>query len=297
MLLRQLKYFVTVVEEGSFTEAAERCYISQSAISQQIQALERDLGVELLHRANRKFTLTAAGEHFYKKGLVLLKDAETLWRETVEAARADTPRLRIGYLKCYSGLEFQMAVAEFTQHRPDVSVEIINGSHEDLYDALRFGGVDVILSDQRRAFSDTYVNEILTTSACYIEINQRHPLALRESLTADDLKDFPCILVATQAQRDTEQAYYRDVVGLGGAFLFADNLEEARLLVVGGKGYLPVEGLPRTHAMAAPFHRIPLLRDGKPILRNYCAFWKVSNPNPDIPAFYQVLKGQFPSEP
>ena len=54
MLLRQIKYFQTVVEKGSFTEAAEACYISQSAISQQIQALEKEIGVKLFERKSKK---------------------------------------------------------------------------------------------------------------------------------------------------------------------------------------------------------------------------------------------------
>lgn len=86
MLLRQLKYFIFVVETGSFTEAAAQCFISQSAVSQQIQSLERELGVKLLCRGNRKFTLTAAGEHFYRKGRVLLDESEQLCRETREIA-------------------------------------------------------------------------------------------------------------------------------------------------------------------------------------------------------------------
>lgn len=293
MLLRQLKYFVAVVERNSFTEAAEECFISQSAISQQIKTLEQELGVELLHRGNRKFTLTPAGEFFYQRGRILLEDARRLCQETTALAENKANRLRIGYLKCYSGLEFQMAVAEFSQQHPDAEVEIIDGTHEELYDALRSGGVDIILNDQRRAFSDAYVNEVLTTSECYIEITQRHPLAEREHLTAAELKDIPCILVASQNQRENERTYYRDIVGLDGEFLFADNLEQARLLVMGGKGYLPVEGVPQSH-MSVPFlHRLPLLRDGKPILRNYCAFWKVENKDPLLLAFAEILKGQF----
>ena len=54
MLLRQMKYFAAVIDCGSFTEAAEQCYISQSAISQQIQSLEKELGVELIRRGNRR---------------------------------------------------------------------------------------------------------------------------------------------------------------------------------------------------------------------------------------------------
>lgn len=66
-MLRQIKYFQAVVQNSSFSEAAEKCHISQSAISQQIKALENELGFQLLERKNRKFILTSAGEHFYKK--------------------------------------------------------------------------------------------------------------------------------------------------------------------------------------------------------------------------------------
>lgn len=293
MLLRQLKYFLAVVETNSFTEAAAQCFISQSAISQQIQALERELGVELLRRENRRFTLTEAGRYFYQKGRLLADEAERLCRETAKIGQAHGPHLRIGYLKCYSGLEFQLAVAEFSRRRPEVSIEIIDGSHEELYDALRTGSVDLVLNDQRRAFSNIYVNRILTASECCIEISGHSPLARRESLTAEDLKPLPCILIASPRQRENEQTYYREIVGLEGEFLFAENLEQARLLVAGGKGYLPVEGVPMSHAAAAPLHRIPLLRERAPVLRNYCAFWKAGNPNPYIEEFFAILKSQF----
>ena len=62
MLLKQMKYFVSIVENNSFTEAAEKYFVSQSAISQQIKSLEMELGVELILRGNRSFTLTSAGE-------------------------------------------------------------------------------------------------------------------------------------------------------------------------------------------------------------------------------------------
>lgn len=175
-MIKQIKYFQAVVRCKSFTEAAEECFISQSAISQQIQALEQELGVKLLNRQNRKFSLTPAGEHFYRKSLVLIADFERMCNETVRIANKDQAELRIGYLKCYGGQEFRLAVAEFSEKYPDVSVQIINGNHEDLYAALRDGGVDLILSDQRRAFSDEYVNHILTTSECYIEIAARNPI-------------------------------------------------------------------------------------------------------------------------
>lgn len=66
-MLRKIKYFITVVDCNSFTEAAEICYISQSAISQQIKALEDEVNVKLIVRENRRFHLTEAGRFFMKK--------------------------------------------------------------------------------------------------------------------------------------------------------------------------------------------------------------------------------------
>ncbi len=153
MLLRQMNYFVAVVECNSFTEAAEQCYISQSAISQQIRALEKELGVELLHRENRKFTLTSAGEYFYSQSKGILDEVEDIRQETIRIGQDHELQLRIGYLRCYSGQELHQAVAEFSQLYPEVSISIVNGTHEELYNQLRSGEVDIILSDQRRAFS------------------------------------------------------------------------------------------------------------------------------------------------
>lgn len=73
-MFKQLKYFQSVVRLNSFSEAADGNYISQSAISQQIQALERELGFKLFERRNRSFTPTPAGEYFYRKSLVLTAD-------------------------------------------------------------------------------------------------------------------------------------------------------------------------------------------------------------------------------
>lgn len=292
-MIKQIRYFQAVVRRDSFTEAAEECFVSQSAISQQIQALERELGVKLLTRKNRGFFLTPAGEHFYKKSLVLIADYERLCRETVRVANKDTAELKIGYLKGYGGPEFRMAVAGFSEKYPEVAVHIINGNHEDLYKALISGGADLVLSDQRRAFSDEYINLILTTSECYVEIPSRNPLAALERAEADDLKNIPCILVASSEQRENERAYYQEIVGIRSEFLFAENLEEARLMVIGGKGFMPVEGGGHEPAFAAGLARVLFTRKGKPVKRNYCAFWHIDNSGYYVEEFADILKSFF----
>lgn len=85
-MIKQIEYFQAVVQCQSFTQAAEKCYISQSAISQQIQALENELGVKLINREKRKFSLTPADEYFYKRSLVLTADFQNMCEKTKSIA-------------------------------------------------------------------------------------------------------------------------------------------------------------------------------------------------------------------
>lgn len=292
-MIRQIRYFQSVVKNNSFSEAAEEYHISQSAISQQMQALERELGFQLLERKNRKFTLTSAGEYFYKKSLVLIADYERICKEAVRLSNHDKATLTIGYLRCYSGQEFHLALEEFSSKYPDVSVKITYGNHEELYGLLRTGGVDLVLNDQRRAFSDEYVNLILTVGNEYIEISARNPIAALPSITPQELKNIPCILVSSKEQRETEREYYSGVVGFQNDFLYAENLEEARLMVIGGQGFMPVEGVRQKESSVPSISRIPLFRGDSQMKRNYCAFWKKNNSGYYIEEFADMLKRKF----
>ena len=113
MLLKQMKYFITVVDLHSFTEAAEQCFISQSAISQQIKALEKELGVRLFERSKRQFSLTAAGEYFYRHGKVLLDEIEDFKEETIRRGEDQELNLTIGYPKNFSTNELLETIVEF----------------------------------------------------------------------------------------------------------------------------------------------------------------------------------------
>ena len=290
-MLNQVRYFQAVVRCGSFTEAAEECHISQSAISQQIKTLEQELGVQLLVRMNRKFELTPAGEHFYKKSLIIVADYDRLVQDVVRISRKVHAGLRIGYLKSYAGGALQIAVAHFSEKYPDVNVEIVGGSHEDLYDALRTEKVDLVMSDQRRAFSDEYVNCSLAYRDCCIEIASRNPISALETVSSEDLKNTPCILVASKEQQKTEQEYYRDIFGFQGDFLFADSIEEARLMVVQNNGFMPIDDGPEPFGNTTT--RIPLCRKERPVTRHYCAFWKTDNAGFYVEEFAEILKAVF----
>ena len=291
-----MRYFTAVVDCNSFTEAAEQCYISQSAISQQIRALEKELGVELIHRENRKFTLTPAGEYFYSQSKGILEEVDNVRRETIRIGQDDELQLRIGYLRCYSGQELHQAVAEFSQLYPEVSISIVNGTHEELYDLLRFGGVDVILSDQRRAFSSQYENYQLLQCGCYAELSVRSHLSSQESVELESLKRIPCILISSREQQNTEEDYFQNTLGFGGKFLFAENLEEGRLMVAGNRGFLPIESVGTLPPAGAAIRRLPIVRNGRQLQRNYCVFWLKEQTNYYIEEFAAIVRKLLTSE-
>lgn len=293
MMLRQIQHFQAIVQQNSFTEAAELCHISQSGISRSIQALEDEIGAKLIVRKNRSFELTEAGEHFYKKSLILTADLEQICRETLRISRKDAPELRLGILSTYSGDEFNRAVAAFSEKYPKVDIKVISGNHEDLYGGLVADRIDLSFHDQRRAFHDAYENLVLAETACYVEVATHSPLAKLDSVSVEKLKNIPCILVASNEQQEEEQRFYHDIIGFQGEFLFTESLHEARMLVVTGRGVMPVEGDGDESFFGATIKRLPLMRGKTQITRKYCAFWKKDNSGHYVEEFADILKSMF----
>ena len=213
-----------------------------------------------------------------------------LCRETIRLGQDDESTLRIGYLRCYSGQELYQAVAEFSRLYPEVSIHIVNGTHEELYDLLRFGGADLILNDQRRAFSDQYVNYQLLQCRCFAEISVRSSLSGRTAVELDELKRMTCILISSREQQNTEENYFKNTLGFGGKFLFAENLEEGRLMVTGNRGFLPVESVGTLPPAGPAIRRLSIVQNGEPLRRNYCMFWLKERSNYYIEEFAGILR-------
>ncbi len=293
MMLRQLQHFQAVVENNSFTEAAEACHISQSGISQSIKSLEAEIGAQLLIRKNRSFTLTEAGTYFYRKSLVITADLAQLCQETARIARHSAETLSLGCLTTYSGDEFNSAIALFAAKYPAVEVTVTSGTHEELYEGLLSGTIDLVLNDQRRAFSPLYENLVLKETICYVEMGTYNPLSKLDTVSVEELKNTPCILVASPDQQEEESRFYRDIIGFQGEFLFTKTLQEARSLVVANRGILPVEGPEKDTWFGASLKRLPLLRHNQTVKRTYCAFWKQECTNIYIRTFAKLLRSLF----
>lgn len=290
-----MKYFQAIVRHQNFTKAAEECFISQSAISQQIQSLEKELGVKLIQRERRKLELTQAGEYFYRKSLVIVSDFDRLCSETIRLAKGGEDELVIGYLRHYKGLELKETITEFNAKYPEVFLQLINGTHEELYENLRTNKADIVISDLRRKPSEQYVNYFLTKEYIYAELAINNPLAQIEKITSDDLKNTPIILIAPQHQRYDEEIFYREYFGIKSDFIFVENLEEAHLMVVSNKGYFPIEynELP---AKSKIVKYVPIIQNEKQIYKKYYAFWRADTTKKYIEEFAAMLKFHFPEK-
>lgn len=289
MIQRQMKTFVVTVDENSFTEAAEKLYISQSAVSQQITSLENELGVKLIKRENRRFSLTEAGEFFYRKAKKLLRDTDRIVAQTRELAH-NSNTLTIGYLNLYNGTELHEAVSEFSAEFPDIVLNIVSGTHEDLYHGLLDKTIDLAINDQRRNFSDDYYNDVICYAPCFAELSRNNPLSVNERLDTLQLEDTPCIVIAPEAQQAHEEEFYRDILGFESPVIFAETLEQARMLVVGNRGFLPIEEVGTSFTLTGSAVRVPLYRNGTQIIRKYCLFRRKDSTNTYAERFSDIIK-------
>lgn len=296
MLMRQMEYYCAVCEAMNFTKAAEACFVSQSAISQQIKALEAELGAELLHRTGRSFALTPAGEHFFRRSSAILKEVDDLRYETEGIANDYATSLSVGYLNRYEGWEVQGAVAAFAARHPHIQISARAGSHDEIYRLMESGQVDMVFNDQRRSFSDAYVNRRLLTCWEYVEVSEASDLAWEGELTVSALKGLPCILISSPEQEDVERAYYRDVLNFDCEFLFARSREEGRMMVAGNRGFMPVETRGDEAKSGSIVRRIPLFGEDGHLSHEYFVFWPKARTSALVEEFTGMLTAVFEGE-
>mgnify|MGYP002623962528 FL=1 len=287
-----MQYFVSIIDNNSFSVAAEENYISQSAISQQIQALEKELGYNLLVRKNRKFELTVAGEYFYKESKRILSDIDNLQIKTKLLASNDKYTLRVGYLLGYSGNELMNTIIEFKEKYPEVEIELSSNNHEKISDQTLADNIDLMFGDQRRAFSNMFNNYLVATLNKYILVANYSNLAKKESLTIDDLRNETCIIICSNEQKSVESKYYKDILDFKGNFIYANNLDEAKLLVASNKGFL-LQNSYNQKQIDGGIKEIPYYDSDGHSTTNYYAYWKKSIDNPIISSFAKILKSKF----
>ena len=287
MLLKQLEYFVCVVDNNSFTQAATEQYVSQSAISQQIKALEISLGVELMVREKRSFHLTPAGQYLYRSGKKLLERFHDVKVETTRIGTDARVSLRIGYLNRYSGIAMQQTVIRMAKRYKNLDIRMYSGSHEELYGMLQDRRIDVAFNDQWQVLSDDYESQLIAKATTIIEVPQGYTDA--GSVELKTIDDLPLILVCRGKYTLTEEDHYRKAMGYSGAFAYARTLEEARYLVAGQQGLLLLDRFKYLTDALPGIERKVLTNHGKTMERHYYFVSHRSQDNTYVEAFKDMF--------
>ena len=143
MEIRQLKYFVKIVELGSLTRAAEVLFIAQPALSQQMASLERDLGVKLLGRSVRGVTMTEAGEAFYKQANIILKQVDMARHVVLAAHEQPSGSVSVGLPSSIANVLAVPLVRNVRTQFPNVLLEFHESPSFYLDELVMNGRIDI----------------------------------------------------------------------------------------------------------------------------------------------------------
>jgi LysR family transcriptional regulator, benzoate and cis,cis-muconate-responsive activator of ben and cat genes len=194
MELRHLRYFVAVAEELHFGRAAKRLHITQPPLSQQIQLLERELGVKLLIRG-RKVQLTNAGRVLLEEARRTIEVADRAARAARAAGAGEAARLRIGYPAATLVELVPAAFRTFAERFPDVGIEAVAGHTGGLLSALRDDQLDIAVLAMNGHDSETVCSKLLHREPLVLAVPDNHPLANRAALAMTDLAEQSMILL------------------------------------------------------------------------------------------------------
>ncbi|WP_019203768.1 LysR family transcriptional regulator [Tsukamurella sp. 1534] len=195
MEFRQLEYLVAVADSGGFSRAAQRCFVSQSAVSHQIATLEKELGAELFTRAGRHVALTEAGETLLPRARELLR----LRDEAADAVRPRPDRIRLAANMSFARSALG-AIATVRDRHPGSEIDFLIKPFAQRIAAVDSGEADLALVRGTVDEPGLYL-EPLWVDHPLIAFSERHPLAaLGRTPSAAELAEYPLLLPPVHEQ-------------------------------------------------------------------------------------------------
>ncbi|MGV0742911.1 LysR family transcriptional regulator [Mycolicibacterium sp. XJ870] len=190
---RLLRYFAAVAEEENLTQAAQRLYVSQPALTKQVRRLETLLGVRLFTRSRTGMSLTEAGRSLARSAPALLADWQRAVAETKAAAAREALVLRVGFLASAANEQTQQIIADFGERRPGWRVEMRQSSWSDPTAGLAGGSVDIALLRLPFPGQESWRVEVLLTESRCVVLPSSHRLAGRSEIAFHELRDEPFV--------------------------------------------------------------------------------------------------------
>ena len=194
MELQQLRYAVAIAEEQSFTRAAGRCFVVQSALSRQIKSLESELGVRLFARTSRKVKVTPAGEAFVKQARLCLQAAERAKASAAAAHGQIRGSLTIGVIPTVTAVDIAAVLGAFRRSYPEVGMQVRTGGSDEFLRRIAAGQLDVGVLGLAEGVTPRGVQtRELSQERLVAVLSEGHRLAGRRRLRLKDLADEPFV--------------------------------------------------------------------------------------------------------
>lgn len=213
MELRQLEYFVAVAEEANFTRAAARVHISQSGVSAQIRALERELGAELIDRSGGTATLTTAGQAALTHARATLAAADSVRQSVDDVAGLLRGSVRIGMVTACTVPQLFDALARFRSAYPGVELALQEGNSDCLVADVRSGELDLALVGVAARTPDGLESIVIIEERICAAVSPNHPLASLERATLAQVNHYP--IVSLPVGTGVRAVFDRDCAGAG----------------------------------------------------------------------------------
>ncbi|MDP5239252.1 LysR substrate-binding domain-containing protein [Uliginosibacterium sp. 31-16] len=191
MDFRHFRYFVTVAEELHVARAAAQLGMAQPALSQHIRALEDRLGVQLFLRANRRISLTEAGEAFLAEAREALRHAELATNAAQRAARGESGNVVVGYVSsALAEPAFVAALAAFRSSHPEVVIEMRMRLVAVHIEALRAQAVDLTVTrGPMPDIPEGYESFVLAHQPIVVAVPQAHALSAASAIALPELSE------------------------------------------------------------------------------------------------------------
>lgn len=213
MDLVRLRYFLAIVDEGSFTRAAARVSVAQPAISQQIAKLETEVGERLFDRRGRAVTLTQAGQALLPHARAIHTHLDHARQDVAAVTGLLTGRLSIGTVQPLPDRRFLRLIAAFRHEHPEIELRLVEDETDALLAALHDGQVDIAVIGLGRHDRDPPDLDLtlLAREPVVVAIHPDHPLTRRNSVTLWALRREPMITLTSASKlRDTLDTACRD---------------------------------------------------------------------------------------
>ena len=240
MTLQQIMYFQRVARSGSFTKAARACFVSQTAISRQISALEEELHVTLLERDTAHVKLTLAGEYFFQQVNELTARLEEVVTRTQTIAQEQQTHLTLGIPTILEQHAITGMLRRYHSLHPEVQLSTVAGSRQQLVSQLVDRKIDLLVAmDFDLPDLEGLDSIILQQVHATWLLPTGHPLAGAEKIAPQQLQGETLILTQEDPGGNTEELlrqYYNQLGLKGNPVLHTRTLEELFLLASAGVG-------------------------------------------------------------